>query len=72
MDIEFDIPAGFKPPADVQEGQEFDVVSTFRLEAGKLALVSIDGVDLPEKTETPKEESSEDDDFIGAINKGLA
>lgn len=72
METEFEIPAGFKPPQDVQDGQEFDVVATFRLEGTKLALVAIDGSELAEKTETPKEEASEDDDFIGAVNKGLA
>lgn len=71
--LEFDVPQGYKPPEDTREGQEFDSVATFKLEpGGKICLVAIDGVMLPEYSdkETLEEEDDmggEEADFVGAI-----
>lgn len=70
--VEFDVPQGFKPPEDTQEGQEFDSVATFKLEpGGKICLVAIDGVNLPEYSDKEKPEAEDDmgeeADFVGAI-----
>lgn len=72
----FDIPPGFKVPEDTQDGQEFDSVTTLKLEDGKLCLVAVDGVDLPGYDEDDKKEErpkpDESDDFIGAMEKGMS
>lgn len=45
MPIEFDLPAGFQVPDDVEPGESFDAVATLSVgEDGKAQLLALDGL----------------------------
>jgi hypothetical protein len=72
-EIEFESPEGFAAPEDTEQGKSFEVLATLRQkEDGKLCLEAIDGVAVTsaEAKETP--EMEEEEDFLGAVEKGMA
>ena len=77
--ISFPLPAGFEPPAEAGEGQDFDEVATFSIENGTVILKALGGtpVDSAEDTEaegTPEEQSApgeEDDGFLSGVEKRM-
>lgn len=69
--ISFSMPAGFKAPDGVKDGEPFDAMATLKIENGKLVLHELDGTPVDdeeeagyedeEASETPEEESMEDE-----------
>lgn len=53
-----DMPEGFEPPDDVQEGQSFDVTCRMHVQDGKLCIESINGVKTDGGTEGDEEDDS--------------
>lgn len=64
----FPIPADFKAPANVKDGEEFDSVATFKMDKGQLVLIAIAGSEL-EAAPAPEEDSEAD--FMGTMKKRM-
>lgn len=60
-EVSFAVPAGFKAPDDVQEGDDFEVVAKVCLRDGQVIVKSVNGVEIGEETE----EVEETDDLEG-------
>ena len=76
--IQFNMPAGFKVPDGVKDGEPFDAMATMKLVGGKLVLHELDGTpvdgsegkeEADEADEADKAEEAEESDELDAAPK---
>ncbi len=58
--ISFPLPAGFEPPADAGEGQDFDEVATFSISNGTVTLKALGGNPIDDAADTETEGTPEE------------
>jgi hypothetical protein len=60
--IAFGMPAGFKVPDGVKDGDPFDAMATLKVQNGKLVLHELDGTPVDDENEPSEDEMPEDMD----------
>lgn len=58
--IAFSMPAGFKVPDGVKDGEPFDAMATLKVQGGKLVLSELDGTPVNDEAEEGEEEPTEE------------
>jgi len=58
-EISFSMPAGFKVPDGVKDGEPFDAMATLMMKGGKLVLGELDGTPVSDEPEAEEPEAEE-------------
>lgn len=57
--IAFSVPAGFRLPDGVKDGESFDAMATLKMEGGRLVLSELDGSPVADEPEGGEDEESD-------------
>jgi len=68
---EFPAPEGFVPPPEIEPGEEFEALGTFKMkDDGRVCLVAMDGVPVTSKPAEPAQ-AQEEETFASVMKKEL-
>jgi hypothetical protein len=59
-------PEGYEIPADIEDGQTFEELTTYRVEGEYLVPTMIAGVEIPKEDESSEDESTSEEDMAAS------
>ena len=63
------LPVGFAAPPDTKPRSEFEFMAAGIIDGGELVITKLEGLPVP--NDSTKDDESEDEDFVKAIEEGL-